>query len=154
RTRRRPGGPGPPAAPAGRRASRGRTRRSPPAGARAGQALAISSCARLLPDAAVVHEAALAPDQLLLVLCGLHWGGRQAEVLWIDGPFVQELVQLGPHVLQPVVPLGRGPVVTQRLDVHGAGDVGGAAAVVLAPDDPALVVDDERAAAEGVDRRR
>jgi hypothetical protein len=39
------------------------------------------------------------------------------------------------------------------LDVDHAADIGGARAVVLAADDPPLVVDDERPPAEGVDRR-
>src|SRR5438093_4210448 len=103
---------------------------------------------RLLPDAAVVHEPDLAPDDLLAILLVLHGRAVEVEVLRVDRLLVEELVELGAQVLQPVVPLGAGAMVAERLDVDHAADVGGAGAVVLASDDPALVVDDEGPTAE------
>src|SRR5205814_565243 len=107
----------------------------------------------LLPDAAVVHELDLPLDDLLAVLGVLHRRALEVEVLRVDGLRVEDLVELGPDVLEPVVPLGARAVVAQRLDVDHARDVRRAGAVVLPADDPALVVDDVRAAAEGVDGR-
>src|SRR2546425_2603008 len=112
------------------------------------------SAVGLLPDAAVVHELDLALDDLLAVLGVLHRRALEIEVLGIDRLLVEQLVELGTEVLHPVVPLGAGPVVAQRLDVDHAAHVRRAGAVVLAADDAALVVDDERAPAEGVDGRR
>src|SRR4030095_12890982 len=112
------------------------------------------SALRLLPDAAVVQETDLALDDLVAVLGVLHRRALEVEVLGIDRLLVEQLVQLGPDVLEPVVPLSARPVVAERLDVDDAGDVGGAGAVVLTAHDPALVVDDERSPAERVDRGR
>src|SRR5947209_12750716 len=112
------------------------------------------SAVGLLPDAAVVHELDLPLDDLLPVLGVLHRRALEVEVLRVDGLRVEDLVELGPDVLEPVVPLGARAVVAQRLDVDHARDVRRAGTVVLLADDPALVVDDVRAAAEGVDGRR
>src|SRR5262245_25058858 len=108
---------------------------------------------RPLPDAPVVHEADLAPDHLVAILLVLHRGALQIEVLRIDRFLVKQLVQLRAQVLHPVVPLRAGAMVAERLDVDHAAHVRGAGAVVLAAHDAPLVVDDERAPAEGVDRR-
>src|SRR5205814_916778 len=115
---------------------------------------AARSALRLLPDAALVHQPDLPLDDLLAVLGVLHRRALEVEVLRVDRPLVEDLVELGPEVLQPVVPLRPGPVVAERLDVDDAADVRGARPVVLAADDAALVVDDEGPAAEGVDGRR
>src|SRR5438132_5491833 len=100
------------------------------------------SAVGLLPDAAVVHELDLPLDDLLAVLGVLHRRALEVEVLRVDGLRVEDLVELGPDVLEPVVPLGARAVVAQRLDVDHARDVRRAGTVVLLADDPALVVDD------------
>src|SRR6266478_2982127 len=97
----------------------------------------------LLPDPAVVHQLDLPLDDLLAVLGVLHRLALEIEVLRIDRLLVEELVELGAEILDPVVPLGTGAMVAQRLDVDHAADVGRTGAVVLPPDDLALVVDDE-----------
>src|SRR5678815_857594 len=107
----------------------------------------------LLPDSAVVHELDLPLDDLVAVLLVLHRGPLEIEVLGVDRLFVQGLVELRAQVLHPVVPLGAGPVVAQGLDVDDAAHVGGPRAVVLAPDDAALVVDDEGPPPERIDGR-
>src|SRR3989441_9792148 len=112
------------------------------------------SAVGLLPDAAVVHELDLPLDDLLAVLGVLHRRALEVEVLRIDGLRVEDLVELGPDVLEPVVPLGARAVVAQRLDVDHAPDGRRAGAGVLLADDPALVVDDVRAAVDAVDGRR
>src|SRR5262245_16047844 len=104
-----------------------------------------------LPDIAVVHEPDLSLDHLVAILGVLHRRPLEVEILRIDGLLVEELVELGPEVLHPVVPLGPRPVVTECLNVDDAADVGRARAVVLPAYDPSLVVDDERSPAEGVD---
>src|SRR5262249_21129242 len=104
---------------------------------------------RFLPDAPLVHEPDLAPDDLLAVLRVLHRRALEIEVLRVDRPVVEDLVELGPEIFQPVVPLRAGAVIPEGLDVDHAADVGRAGAVVLASDDSPLVVDDERAPAEG-----
>src|SRR2546425_8831125 len=97
----------------------------------------------LLPDPAVMHQPDLALDDLLAVLGVLHGLALEVEVLRVDRLLVEDLVELGAEVLHPVVPLGTGAMVAQRLDVDHAADVGRTGAVVLASDDLALVVDDE-----------
>jgi hypothetical protein len=42
-----------------------------------------------------VHEADLAPDDLLAILLVLHGLALEVEVLGIDGLLVEELVELG-----------------------------------------------------------
>src|SRR5262249_19631264 len=97
----------------------------------------------LRPDTPVVQEADLALDDLVAVLGVLHRCPLEVEILGVDRLLVEELVELGAEVLEPVVPLGAGPVVAERLDVDDAGHVRGAGAVVLPAHDPSLVVDDE-----------
>src|SRR5215468_1321927 len=109
---------------------------------------------RSLPDAAVVHEADLAPDDLVSIFLVLHGGALQIEVLRIDRLLVQELVELRTQVLHPVVPLRASAVIAKRFDVDHAADVRRAGAIVLPADDTTLVVDDEGAPAERVDGRR
>src|SRR6266545_6761107 len=108
-----------------------------------GPSLRSSLALGLLPNVAVVHQLDLPPDDLVAVLLVLHRGPPEIEVLGVDRLFVQDLVQLRAQVLHPVVPLGVSPVVAQGLDVDDTAHVGGPRAVVLAPDDAALVVDDE-----------
>src|SRR5215510_14274523 len=108
----------------------------------------------LLPDPAIVHQLDLPLDDLLAVLGVLHGLTLEIEVLRIDRLLVEKLVELGAEVLHPVVPLGARAMITQRFDVDHTPHVGGSGAVVLPPDDLALVVDDEGAAAERVDGRR
>src|SRR5207248_1729290 len=113
---------------------------------------ARASPARLGPDITVVHELDLAPDHVA-VLGVLHRRALEVQVLGIDRLVIDDLVELRAEVLQPVVPLRARAVVAQRLDVDDAAHVRRPGAVVLPADDPALVVDDERAPAEGVDGR-
>src|SRR5438128_7969657 len=108
----------------------------------------------LRPDAPVVHELELPLGDVVAVRGVLHRGALRVEVLRVDGLLVERLVELGPDVLEPVVPLGARAMVAQRLDVDDACDVRRARAVLLLADDAPLVVDDVRAAAEGVDGRR
>src|SRR2546425_10516385 len=103
------------------------------------------SAVGLLPDAAVVHELDLPLDDLLAVLGVLHRRALEVEVLRGHGLRVEHLVELGPDVLEPVVPLGARAVVTQRLDVDHPRDVRRAGTIVLLADDPALVVEIGRA---------
>src|SRR5579884_3527277 len=137
-------------APAGHRPARS----PPPAGSCPSSPGTIVSAGGRDPDAPVVHEPNLALDHLLPVLGVLHGLAVQVEVLRVDGIAVQELVELGPEVLHPVVPPGPGPVVPQGLDVDHPGHVGRARSVLLPADDLPAVVDDERLAAEGVDGGR
>src|SRR5213075_3416491 len=59
-----------------------------------------------LPDAAVVHELDLPLDDLLAVLGVLHRLALEVEVLRVDRLLVEDLVELGAEILDPVVPLG------------------------------------------------
>src|SRR5262245_50091768 len=47
------------------------------------------------PDAAVVHEADLALDDLVAILLVLHRRALEVEVLRVDRLFVEDLVELG-----------------------------------------------------------
>src|SRR5262245_49078437 len=58
------------------------------------------------PDAALVHQAYLALDNLLAILRMLHGRALQVEVLRIDRLLVEELIEFGTQVFHPVVPLG------------------------------------------------
>src|SRR6266568_3894254 len=89
----------------------------------------LPAALRLGPDAELVQLADLLVDDLPPVLLVVVGRAVQVEVAGIDGPLVDELELLGPQVLQPVVPLGAGTEVAQRLDVDRARDVGGAGAV-------------------------
>src|SRR5580765_3466531 len=91
-------------------------------GASAMAAMPGGLSAGLLPDAAVVHQADLAPDDLLPVLGMLHRRPLEIEVLGVDRLLVEQLVELGAQVLHPVVPLGAGPMVAQGLDVDDTAD--------------------------------
>src|SRR4030095_10022735 len=88
------------------------------------------------PDIAVVHEPDLSLNHLVAVLSVLHRRPLEVEILRIDGLLVEELIELGPEVLHPVVPLGPRPVVAECLDVDDASDVGPARAVLLPRADP------------------
>jgi hypothetical protein len=99
-----------------------------------------------------VHELDLPVDDLAPVLVVGVRSALQVEVLGVDGLLVDELVLLGGQVLDPVVPLSAGPELAEGIDVDGPGHPGGAAAVVVPPDDLAAVVDHGRTTAEGVDR--
>src|SRR5215471_18554036 len=103
------------------------------------------------PDVALMHQLDLLVDDLAPVLLVVVRGAVQVEVLRVDRVFVDELVLLGGQVLDPVVPLGAGPELTQRLDVYGPGHPRRAAAVVVPADDLAPVVDHRGPAAERVD---
>src|SRR5207253_8966870 len=126
-----------------------RSRRRTSRTRRRGALSARASPARLRPDITVVHELDLAPDHVA-VLGVLHRRALEVQVLGIDRLVVHDLVELRAEVLHPVVPLRARAVVAERLDVDHAAHVRRAGAVVLPADDPALVVDDERAPAEGV----
>src|SRR6266568_7960535 len=99
----------------------------------------LPAALRLGPDAHLVELADLLVDDLAAELLVLVGRAVQVEVPGVDGPLVDELVLLGAQVLEPVVPLGAGVEVAQRLDVDGAGNVGGAGAVAVAADHPPLV---------------
>src|SRR5262245_16026639 len=88
---------------------RGRSRR------RGSDSLPLS--ARAGPDAALVHQADLALDHLVPVLLVFHRRSLEVQVLRVDRLLVQELIELGPQVLHPVVLLRPRPVVAERLDV-------------------------------------
>ena len=64
-----------------------------------------TSAARRLPDAALLHQGNLPFDDLTLVFLVLAGAALQVQVLRIDGLFVDELGQLGAHVLQPIARL-------------------------------------------------
>src|SRR6266404_5359215 len=131
-----------------RKGRRRRTSRS----RRRGALSARASPARLGPDITVVHELDLAPDHVA-VLGVLHRRALEVQVLGIDRLVVHDLVELRAKVLHPIVPLRARAVVAQRFDVDDAAHVRRAGAVVLLADDPALVVVNDTATAEGVDGR-
>src|SRR5881296_2155326 len=64
------------------------------------------SAVGLLPDPAVVHQLDLPLDDLLAVLGVLHRLALEVEVLRVDRLLVEDLVELGAEILDPVVPLG------------------------------------------------
>src|SRR3989442_12125451 len=72
------------------------------------------SAVGLLPDSAVVHELDLPLDDLLAVLGMLHRRALEVEVLRVVGLPVEDLLELGPEVLEPVVPLSVRAVVSHR----------------------------------------
>src|ERR1700683_1271144 len=92
------------------------------------------------PDVTLVHELDLLVDDLAPVLRVRVGSAVQVQVLRVDRGLVDDLVLLGGEVLGPVVPLGTGPELAQRLHVHGPGHPGGPAAVVVPDDDLAPVV--------------
>ena len=105
----------------------------------------------LHPDVPLVHQVDLPLVDLFPVFGVLHRRPVQVQVLGIDGLIIDDLIELGPQVLDPVVPLGPGAVVAHGLDVDHPRDVCGARAVLLLADDLPLVVDDEGPSPEGVD---
>src|SRR5215217_5045592 len=106
----------------------------------------------LHPDPSLVHQADLALDHLLAVLRVLHGRPIEVQIFRIDWLLVEQLIELGPQILQPVVPLRPRAVIAQSFDVDHPGDVRRAGAILLPTDDLAFVVDDERSSTEGVDR--
>jgi gentisate 1,2-dioxygenase len=76
---------------------------------------------RLLPDTALPHQRHLLFDHVALVVGVLAGNGVQVAVLRIDRLLVDDLRELGAHVLQPIGNLRRLAMVSQRLDVDHAG---------------------------------
>jgi hypothetical protein len=66
----------------------------------------------------------------------------QVEVLRINRLFVDDLRQLGAHVLQPVARLRVQAMMAQRLNVDYARDKSGAVYRALFTDDGAAIIDD------------
>src|SRR5262252_7065364 len=87
---------------------------------------------------------------IFLVLAG---ATLQVEVLRIDRLFVDDLRQLGAHVLQPIARARMLPMMAQRLDVEDAGDKARAVYGTLPADDGAAVIHNHRLSSTGVDWR-
>src|SRR5712691_4757837 len=73
---------------------------------------------RFDPDTTFMHQIDLSLNHLLSIFSMLHWFAVQIEILRVDGLLIEQLVEFGPQILEPVIPLGACPVIAQRFYIN------------------------------------
>ena len=71
-----------------------------------------------------MHQVNLLLNNLLPVFSMLHGLTIEVEVLGIDRLLVEQLVEFGAQVFEPVIPLSPGAMVAQSFNINDAANIG------------------------------